>query len=70
MDSALAKITKLMSDTSSIQITHKKWQFEGKWLRGGCIHYSSQTGEDRVWETVERTTTVNGIDGADIIGNI
>ena len=70
MDSALAKITKLMTETSRVQVRHKEWHFKGKWLRAGCMHYSSQTGQERVWETVERTTTstTTGVDGADIIG--
>lgn len=68
MNVAISKIKKLISDTSCIRETHKEWLFQGKWLKVGCIHYTSQTGQERVWETVERTTTVSGVDGVDAIG--
>ena len=70
MESAVVQIKNLLSKASQIQMRHKEWLFKGKWLRAGCVHYISPAGQERTWETMERTTTVPtlGVDGADVIG--
>lgn len=63
------QIEKSLSKAAEIQQCRKEWMFQGKWLRGGNIHYISPNKEKKVWETVERTTKKDegSIDGVDII---
>ncbi len=58
----------MIVDVSRVQVKSREWLFQGKWLRSGLIRYSMEGGQERVWETTERTTRTEGIDGVDIIG--
>lgn len=68
-EGVVKKLGLLLSKCSQIRQIGKDWKYEGKWLRAGDICYVSPEGEERVWETAERTTQPFGkVDGTDVIG--
>lgn len=62
------QVQNIVDKFSRIRQKDRTWVFQGKWLRAGTVSYTRPDGEERVWETTERTTRTGPVDGVDIVG--